>query len=214
MSPLSKHAARGLIALTGLLIVAGCSRGLLTAPETEALPTPPAAPSAQDTLAPPPNRLATPSGLISRTLSNLSALDWVQVCQVLVRRDEQKLVAASRYSLQFEKGSLASDAMITIKEYDPDVLDFQLGPHGTQFPVPVELSIDFKGTAADPGAAISDGCEPVLYWLNDRTNRWEEVPGRTDWANRRHIVRLEHFSRYVVGGKAGWKQRPPRSDGN
>ena len=26
------------------------------------------------------------------------------------------------------------------------------------------------------------------------------------------IVQLPHFSRYVVGGKAGWKQTPQRDD--
>jgi len=50
----------------------------------------------------------------------------------------------------------------------------------------------------------------VLYWLDDRTNHWEEVPGgRTDWARKKYIVPLQHFSRYVLGGKAGWKQGPP-----
>src|SRR5262249_25523903 len=113
------------------------------------------------------------------------------------------------YDLVFAKGSIASDTTVTIKEYDANVLDFQLGPHGIQFPVPVELSIDFSNTSCDPGSDVFDGREPVLYWLNDKTNRWEEVPGRTDWENRRLIVPLRHFSRYVVGGKAGWKQGPP-----
>ena len=123
-----------------------------------------------------------------------------------------KAVTGHRWSLQFEKGSLTSDAQITIQDYDADVLDVQFGPHGTKFPVPVTLSVDFSNTTADPGAAQADGREPVLYWLNDRTNAWEEVPGRVDWVHKKLIVQLPHFSRYVVGSKAGWKNAPPRDN--
>ena len=57
-----------------------------------------------------------------------------------------------------------------------------------------------------------NGCEPQLYWLNDETNKWEEIPGRLDAVNKKLIVKLPHFSRYVVGSKAGWRHQPQKQD--
>jgi hypothetical protein len=196
---------RQALALTGLLLLAGCSRSLLTAPA----PGRADAPVVESGRAPAP----APPSLLGGVLNTVEKiLNWTTVVQKLVRKDQETVVTGHRWSLQFEKGSLASDAVITIEDYDADVLDVQFGPHGTQFLVPVTLSVDFSNTAADPGAALNDGSEPVLYWLNERTNLWEEVPGHTDWANKKHIVRLEHFSRYVLGSKAGWKHQPQRMD--
>ena len=191
------------LALAGLLLLAGCSKSLLTAPA--------AGTSGADAVerAPAPAPPSLLGGVIN-TVEN--ALNWTTVVQTLVRKDEVKVVTGHRWSLQFVKGSLAEDTQITIDDYDADVLDVQFGPHGTKFPVPVTLSVDFSNTTADPGAAQCDGREPVLYWLNDRTNAWEEVPGRVDWANKKLIVQLPHFSRYVVGSKAGWKAQPQRAD--
>ena len=132
--------------------------------------------------------------------------------QKLVLKDQSAVVTGHRWTLQFAKGSLLSDALITIQDYDPNVLDVQFGPSGTKFPVPVTLTVDFSNTAADPGVAHSDGREPVLYWLNDQTGDWVEMPGRVDWASKHLIVQLPHFSRYVVGTKAGWKSTPPRDN--
>ncbi len=211
MSILPKFPPRA-IAIAGLIVLAGCSRSMLTAPVTDALPKPAAsAPPTADTAPAPPSRLTVSSNLLSNPLPKvISALAWVDLCDVLGHKDETKQVAASHYSLQFTQGSLVTDTTITIKEYDPNVLDVQFGPHGIRFPVAVVLSVDFAGTAADPASATYDHREPVLYWLNDRTNQWEEVPGgHTDWKNKKLIVPLQHFSRYVVGGKAGWRNDPP-----
>ena len=212
MSIATRNAARALVALAALLLVAGCSRTLLTAPGAAVEPAASSgALSAEGTVPPPPNRLVSSANLLSAP-PQLQLLNWVQIAQVLVKSDAQQVVSASRYELRFDKGSLTSDTTVTIKEYDPGVADVEFGPHGIKFPVPVTLSIDFSGTACDPGADIYDQSEPVLYWLNDRTNQWEVVPGRTDWVNRKYIVRLQHFSRYVLGGKAGWKPQLPRTE--
>ena len=137
---------------------------------------------------------------------------WVTVVTKLVRKDQEMVVTGHRWSLQFEKGSLSEDATVTIQDYDANVLDVQFGPHGTQFPVPVTLTVDLSNTDADPSAPRYNGCQPTLYWLNEQTNAWEEVPGRLDSTNRKLIVKLPHFSRYVVGTKAGWKHQPQRED--
>lgn len=203
------------VTLLGVFAAAGCSRRLLTAPEPEpsaatgdARPAPPPAP------APPSSRLTGPSihalGIELPPILPALATAWRVVTAELVRAGEVTKVTGARYELHFAQGSLEQDALITIRDYDPDILDVELGPHGIAFGEPVVLSIDFSGTAADPASAWHDHRQPAVYWLNEAANRWEEVPSRTDWSRKRVEVRLEHFSRYVVGGKAGWKGQPSR----
>ena len=211
-----------LAALPSLMfaLLAGCSRlspvepflepSLASAPEPAPAPAP-APVVADETVPPPPSRLyaSAPGSTESPALlSQLVNLAWKIICEKDVQVGRLEIVKANRYELTFAKGSLSEDIICTLKEYDPDILDIELGPHGTKFLEPVTLSIDFRETAADPKSGIADGCEPVVWWWNDVLRRWEAVPGTTDWAARRHVVRLEHFSRYVVGGKAGWKHEP------
>jgi hypothetical protein len=194
------------LVLAGALLLAGCSRSLLTAPASGTA----AAERDVAQVAPPANHLG---GVIGGVVDGVTKLlNWVTVTQTLVPKNQAAVVTGHRWSLQFAKGSLLADALVTIQDYDPDVLDVQFGPSGTKFPVPVTLTVDFSNTAADPGSASYDGRAPVLYWLNDQTNTWVEMPGRVDWAGKKLIVQLPHFSRYVVGGKAGWKQAPNRDD--
>lgn len=195
-----------------LLAVAGCSRRMLTAPD----PEPAASTESSTVVAPPPpsGRLAGPSILATGTslppILPLLTSAWRTVTAELVKVGEVATVSGERYELQFARGSLSKDALVTIQDYDADILDVQLGPHGTKFGEPVVLSIDFAGTRSDPGAAWYDHSEPVVYWLNEVTNLWEEVPSTTDWQAKKVRVRLEHFSRYIVGGKAGWRGQPNR----
>jgi hypothetical protein len=208
----SHRIATAITTLFTLLVVAGCSRRMLTAPE----PEPESASVATEVTAPAPpsGRLAGPSilgtGIKLPPILPLLADTWRLVTATLVRVGEVTTVRGERYELQFSPGSLSQDALITIKDYDPDILDVELGPHGTKFGEPVVLSIDFTGTRSDPGSEWYDHSEPVVYWLNETKNQWEEVPSTTDWQSRKIHVRLEHFSRYVVGGKAGWKGQPNR----
>jgi hypothetical protein len=195
---------RPALALLTALLLAGCSKSLLTAPDPATTNVPVVENARQ---APqPPSLLGGALPIVDQLLN------WVTVVTKLVRKDQEMVVTGHRWSLEFEKGSLSADATITIQDYDPNVLDVQFGPHGTQFPVPVTLSIDFANTDADPGAAHYNGREPALYWLNEHTNTWDEVPGRVDWLRKKLIVKLPHFSRYVVGTKAGWKHQPQRQD--
>ena len=205
-----------LLVTTGLIAIlatAGCSRSLLTAPEPEPSNTSTATADTQAP-APPHGRLAGPSllslGIDLPPILPLLTATWNTVTAKLVRVGEVTTVTGARYELDFQRGSLEKDALITIKDYDHDILDVELGPHGTKFGEPVTFTIDFTGTAADPGSDYYDYRKPAVFWLNEVTNKWEEVPSTTDWENRRIQVRLQHFSRYVVGGKAGWRDQPNR----
>ena len=200
-----------LVALAILLGLTGCSTAPVTAPPLSG-GAPPGA------LAPaPPSRLASPTGQLTGPLVDTTAvtLDWRVVSTMFVLQGVDADVIGNRYRLKFAKGSLAKSEFITIREYDPNVIDVQLGPHGTRFGTPVELSIDFAGTSSDPRTGRAEQNEPVLWYLNETTNRWEEVTGgTTDWVHLKYIVRLEHFSRYVLGGKAGWKHSPSTESDN
>ena len=195
-----------ILVLAGAVLLAGCSRSLPTTPTTGS------AASERDVsqVAPPANLLGGVVGGVVNGIDKL--LNWTTVVTKLVLKGQVTVVTGHRWTLEFEKGSLASDVTVTIQDYDPNILDVQFGPSGTRFAVPVTLTVDFSNTAADPGAASYSGQAPVLYWLNDQTNTWVEMPGRVDWAAKKLIVQLPHFSRYVVGGKAGWKGSPNHDD--
>ena len=192
------------LVLAGAVLLAGCSRSFLTAPAPGA---------AGSTAERDVSQVPPPANLLGGVINGADKLlSWVTVVQTLVLESQPAVVTGHRWTLQFAKGSLTADALVTIQDYDPNVLDVQFGPSGTRFTVPVTLTVDFSNTAADPGAAQFDGREPVLYWLNDQTGAWVEMPGRVDWEQKKLIVQLPHFSRYVVGGKAGWKGAPNRDD--
>lgn len=210
MSSSTRTITRLLGTLAILLVLPGCSKRQLTETPAPNLSAPGAVVPA------PPSRLSAPGGLVGGATpldSTASTVLWQVVNTVLVQPGVDTVVSGGRYSLRFSKGSLAKSEVITIKDYDSDVLDVQFGPHGTYFGTPVELSIDFSNTRCDPRKGYTETEAPVLYWLNETANRWEEVPGTTDWVRMKHVVHLEHFSRYVLGGKAGWKQTPPRTEG-
>lgn len=200
---------RTLAIVSCALALAGCSRDTFNAPPTD---------GAQAAVEPkvqapaPPSRLSLPpvgsANVTAGPAPSDSLLDWQLVNSVLVLRGVEQTVVGNCFTLRFSKGSLAQSELITIKMYRPDVLDVQFGPHGTKFATPVELSIDFAGTAADPDSRLADASEPVLWYLDESQNRWVEVQGTTDWQRKRFVVHLEHFSRYVLGGKAGWKHAP------
>jgi hypothetical protein len=206
------HIARTIVwtafALLTLSALTGCSRAPLTATADSGLLT-----QSERDAAP------APAGLIETVIDSTKlvpaprpgsgdVVNWTLVTATPVRAGVERVVSGGRYHLHFDKNSLESDTEITIQQYDPNVLDVQFGPHGTQFKTPVELSIDFAGTLADPGRDRSPEREPVFWYLDESKNRWVVIPSVTDWENKRIIVRLEHFSRYAVGGKAGWKQQP------
>lgn len=200
----------GMVVLAALLALTGCARAIHTTLDP-----------VEDPIAvnvPPQNGNpgAAEAGLLGLPVplpsadSLLNAVVWYPVTQALVLKGTDAVVTGSRYELHFSKGSLDQDQNISIQEYDTNAVDVTLGPHGIKFGTPVELSIDFSGTKLDPSVVSDQTIEPVLYYWNEAKYAWEEVPGKTDWVHRRHIVYLEHFSRYALGGKAGWRQTPSR----
>lgn len=118
-------------------------------------------------------------------------------------RGEDKEVSGERYRMRFYPGSLGRDIEFVLSARS-GTLRFELEPHRERFRIPVELTIDYKGTNADPQSSNYDGTVPLLYYYNEYTLVWETVPGIIDTGDCKYKARLPHFSNYVLGGRAGW----------
>lgn len=209
MDPLRRTTRLTLLSLLMSSLLAGCGSVSPLEPTLTAPPEPAPVVSNEPDIAP-PSVLHAPGAdpALLDFLAKPLNLVWQVICEKVVQAGRLEVVKAQRYELTFQRTSLDATITCTIKQYDPNILDVELGPHGTKFEDPVTFTIDFRDTEADPHSATANGCEPVVWWWNDQRHRWEEVPGTTDWQARKHSVRLAHFSRYVVGGKAGWKGQP------
>jgi hypothetical protein len=113
------------------------------------------------------------------------------------------MVAGSRYRVTLPPLSLTQTTTISVREYDPSVVDFELLPHGTQFLLPVTVEVDYAGTSLDPASPSYQGGLPVLLWFNDVTGIWELVPGVDNPLTKKYTVLLSHFSRYALGKQQG-----------
>jgi hypothetical protein len=198
---------RTAIAATLALALTSCARqSLVSTPDNSD------APAAVVAVAPAP-----PSFLRTAGADTLFAppilLDWKLVTSMLVAPGNDVAVPAGRFTLDFRESSLEKPELVTVMMYDPNILDVKFGPHGTQFKTPVRVTIDFTGTAADPGAGNTEHLRPVLWYLDETNNRWVEVPGTVNWQTKQYVVYLEHFSRYVLGSKAGWKHDTQHDSG-
>ena len=145
------------------------------------------------------------TGALSPTAVGSGGSSWYTVAQGGVSYEGGE-INGGRYELDFPAGAIPNGykVLISVKEYDPDVLDIELGPHGIMFGEPVQLTIDYSGTNADPSSDNYDGSLPAMFWYNPDTGVWEELSGENELADREYTVALSHFSRYAVGGV-----RPP-----
>ena len=128
---------------------------------------------------------------------------WYTVASKMVKPLLGGVVAGSRYTVTLPPLSLSRATTISIREYSPNVLDFELLPHGTQFLVPVTVDVNYAGTSLDPASPDYQGGLPVLLWLNPSTGLWELVPGVNNPLTKKYTVLLTHFSRYAVGSNQG-----------
>jgi hypothetical protein len=172
------------LALTALAL-AGCGKDLS--------PAAPQAPVYTRESPPPFVRSADASA------SDFLTATWYTVASMSVDKGKSKIVAGSHYSLLFDKNSLTvSKLAVTIQELDPSLIEFQLGPHGSQFATPVTLTISYAGTNADPSSASYTPGALVFYYLNPATNIWEQVPGTNNATLKNYTVSLTHFSTYAL----------------
>lgn len=185
------------LALLGLAIAAwvvlpgcGAENGLVashpTAPGTESDPAGLSSPSASPVNA----------GIVGGT----DVPTWYLVASGWVTPIAAGKVEGSRYSVKLPRGSVARREYISIREHDPMVADVEFGPHGTWFLIPVEVSIDYRGTANDPESPNYNGAEPAVFWYNPSAQAWQPIPYTADKKLKKVTFYLEHFSRYALQG--------------
>jgi hypothetical protein len=143
-----------------------------------------------------------------RGLNPLTEPGWYQVAGGQVLNGQEATIAGGHYELQFYPGSLTVGQLdVTIHEFNPQILAFELGPHGSQFNVPVRLEISYAGTNADPSSPNYEPGALESYWMNPATSVWEQVPGTNDLVQKTYTVFLPHFSLYglaIIDGTADW----------
>jgi hypothetical protein len=114
------------------------------------------------------------------------------------------LLHTGRWSLQFHTGSLSLPRLISIAQASDATVRVQFGPDGTRFGTPVDLTISYAGTSLDPASSTYHGQTPVFVWFDPSQSKWVELPFVNDTAAKVLRVKLQHFSTYGVGGRAGW----------
>lgn len=148
-----------------------------------------------------------PAGSIGGVDTLPASPSWYTVASETVTPLLGGTVAGSRYQVTVLPLTLTQTTTISIREYSPSVLDFELLPHGTQFLLPVTVDVDYSGTSLDPASPDYDGGLPILLWLNPSSGRWELVVGVNNPLTKTYTVLLTHFSRYALGknrGTAEW----------
>jgi hypothetical protein len=136
--------------------------------------------------------------------------NWYAVATTTVEKNQSKTCGGSRYYLTIPPGAMPRNDTVTIMEYDPDVLDFELMPDGIQFNRTVTICLDYEGTRFDPDTPGHVKGALELRWLNPDTGSWEPVMGSDSPLEKKFYGRLSHFSRYglfTISSKAGWSPR-------
>lgn len=105
-----------------------------------------------------------------------------------------------KYSVDVPSDALPQDADMSITVPDDGSALIALGPHGVQFktPVTLEISAEFPGTNYGLLKKTLD-----IYWYNPDTGMWE-AQGATISKQGSTItarVQLNHFSQYALGGQ-------------
>lgn len=112
---------------------------------------------------------------------------------------------SGRWQLDVHPGSLDLPKGISISHATDGTVQVEFGPDGTRFGTPVDVTIDYSGTSVDPTSpSYVPGTKPVLLWWDPARGAWTEMPCTVDADKHQIHGKLQHFSRYGCGGKAGW----------
>ncbi|MDZ7266403.1 MAG: hypothetical protein ONB48_03990 [candidate division KSB1 bacterium] len=98
------------------------------------------------------------------------------------------------HRLEVPAGALETPTELTFAVPLSDTLMFDLGPHGTQFNVPVNLVFSYRN-------ADLTGVNPAMlqvYYYNPAGPHYEAIPTQVDTVNMVVIGYTDHFSRYAL----------------
>lgn len=182
------RAFAGLMLIALLLVASGC------ASDRESSPTAPSGSTLSEPVWAYPNP-APADG------TELGLLDWllrvVRSIVMIVLPNQSAVLEGDIYRLDIPKGALSRRAVYSMTYQASGPAQVTLGPHGAQFNVPVELSIDLSGTS------LADAPDVTMFWWDEDHGVWVDVGGVWDPSTGTITSELEHFSRYRPG-RAGW----------
>ncbi len=112
-----------------------------------------------------------------------------------IKADEGGKVECGRFTVKIPAGALDSDTEITIRIPSGPYLICELEPHGIQFDVPVELTMNVEGLNTYPYT------DWTIFWFDDAHSIW--VDQNAEFKKNKLKAQLNHFSAYG-GGRAGW----------
>lgn len=183
------RALAGLVLVALLLITSGC------ASDRDGSPT---APSSSEIATEPVWAYTNPA---TAEGSELGLLDFLlRLVQSVVRvvlPTQSAVLEGHIYRLEVPAGALPRSAVYSMTYQQSGPAEVNLGPHGAEFDVPVELSIDLSNTS------LADAPDVTLFWWDENRGRWVDVGGVWDPSTETLTAELEHFSRYRPG-RAGW----------
>jgi hypothetical protein len=129
---------------------------------------------------------------------------WYEVASELVEPGKNQKVKGSRYTLEFDGDELTEPTLITIREWNPDVVDFDVKPDGLILQQPATLRIGYHGTANEPSSPDYAGVPPAVYRYSAGGGKWVPLPG-SDHPGQSpfYTVEVSHFSRYAMWDGTG-----------
>ena len=92
------------------------------------------------------------------------------------------------YTLEIPANAVDHNTLIQIQQISMGSWDVELSPHGTQFNVPVTLSMNVEGELSSEGMQI--------HWWNPEMQEWEAQPSVVE--DGVVSAQLMHFSRYAI----------------
>jgi hypothetical protein len=135
----------------------------------------------------------TPDGGILEPVRYLTGRGYLTQ---FVTAAEGGVVQYGIYRLTFPAQALAADTYITIEDPGNGYAMCELSPHGIQFAAPVLFEIDLTRVDIDRYADLG------IYWYDESSDIWVDQGATRD--DDRVWIGLNHFSQYVLAGRAGW----------
>jgi hypothetical protein len=103
-------------------------------------------------------------------------------------------ISLNRHKVSIPPEALEGRTVISIEEPDPRYVVVDLGPDGTQFDKPVEVSIHYGGLDLE-GVEERD---LTIYLFDNETETWVDAQGKVDTAEKLVTIKTDHFSRYAL----------------
>jgi hypothetical protein len=147
-------------------------------------------------------RGAEPAGLISTVTTVVDGLVRLVVRTLNIVGSVGGSLTNGRWRVDVPANAVSGNATVSlgVEGSTSSWCELEITPvTKNSFSVPVMLRADCRGVS---DTALKNY---VIFWYNPATKAWVPVEGsRVDLATKTVSAPLQHFSKYSVGGKAGW----------